>query len=221
MERIPEPELMEDLTQAAAYADADFAEGDTAFVATILAYLGAYSPRRVVDLGCGPGNICLRLAERLSKSRLLGVDGSAAMLGHAMRRARQAGWSSERMGFQEAFLPSEALPRAAFDLVVSNSVLHHIHRPEGFWEAVKWVAAPGARVVIGDLRRPEGPEAARALVEQYSEGAPEVLREDFYNSLVAAFTVEEVRMQLQQAGLVGLEVNSVGDRYLRLAGVLP
>jgi hypothetical protein len=57
-----------------------------------------------------------------------------------------------------------------------------------------------------------------ALVDEYAAGAPEVLREDFRNSLRAAFTIEEVRAQLQRADLGKLAVQAVGDRHLIVAG---
>jgi hypothetical protein len=52
---------------------------------------------------------------------------------------------------------------------------------------------PGAPVLVMDLMRPASPAAAEALVEQYAAGEPEVLRRDFYNSLLAAFEPGEVR----------------------------
>jgi hypothetical protein len=57
-----------------------------------------------------------------------------------------------------------------------------------------------------------------ALVDEYAAGAPEVLREDFRNSLRAAFTIEEVQAQLQSAHLASLAVQAVGDRHLVVAG---
>jgi hypothetical protein len=47
-----------------------------------------------------------------------------------------------------------------------------------------------------------------------------VLKEDFYNSLCAAFTVDEVRAQLRVAGL-SLHVEKVTDRHMRIKGHLP
>ena len=63
MERVPEPELMDGAEQAAAYAAADFSASDGA----VIMRLGELFPEglgpRLVDLGCGPGNISFRLAE--------------------------------------------------------------------------------------------------------------------------------------------------------------
>ncbi|MFO0119677.1 MAG: methyltransferase domain-containing protein, partial [Cyanobium sp.] len=81
--------------QARAHAEADFNGSDRAFTAHILTLLATPAapqaerpPPRIVDLGCGPGNISFRLASALPEALLLGIDGAAAMLEAA--RARQA-----------------------------------------------------------------------------------------------------------------------------------
>jgi hypothetical protein len=78
-------------------------------------------------------------------------------------------------------------------------------------------AAPGAAVFIMDLRRPDSRERAGALVDEYAGTEPEILRRDFFNSLLAAFRPEEVTEQLAQAGLP-LRVEVVGDRHIIVHG---
>ena len=85
MQRTPEPELMLDPAQARAYAEADFAAPNAAFVKA----LGALFPDlphhlRALDLGCGPGDILLRLAAAHPGWELLGIDGSAAITDRAV-----------------------------------------------------------------------------------------------------------------------------------------
>ena len=64
MNRTPEPELMDGLEQAQAYAAADFAAGDQALIERLAQLFPGGLGARLVDLGCGPGNISFRLAER-------------------------------------------------------------------------------------------------------------------------------------------------------------
>ena len=52
---------------------------------------------------------------------------------------------------------------------------------------------------------------------RYSRDEPEVLRRDFYNSLLAAYRPEEVREQLDRAGLKRLRVEAVSDRHWLVA----
>jgi len=49
----------------------------------LLARVDAYDPHRVVDLGCGPGNLTALLAARWPRADVLGVDSSAEMLAGA------------------------------------------------------------------------------------------------------------------------------------------
>jgi hypothetical protein len=57
---------------------------------------------------------------------------------------------------------------------------------------------------VCDLFRPETMQAASALVDQYANKEPDILRKDFYNSLLAAFTANEMRTQIENANLDSL-----------------
>ena len=57
-------------------------------------------------------------------------------------------------------------------------------------------------------------------VETVAGNEQPILKEDFYNSLCAAFTVEEVRSQIKQAGL-DLDVIQISDRHMLIRGLLP
>ena len=224
MQRTPEPELMEGQEQAFAYAAADFSVGDQALVDRLVQLFPAGLGTSVVDLGCGPGNISFRLARRWPQANVLGIDGAPRML--AVARGRLAAAAPElaaRLRFEEALLPLAAPGSlaAGFSAVVSNSLLHHLHDPAVLWQAVAQLGAPGAFVYIQDLRRPASPEAVEALVVSRMEGAPELLRHDYRASLHAAFSPEEVELQLQQAGLAAqLKVAPLQERYLEVWGRL-
>ncbi len=247
MERICEPELMDEPAQARAYADADFSASDQALVERLLELFSsgpALGPR-IVDLGCGPGNITFLLAARFPEAAVLGLDGAAAMLAIAEARRRVLAESApvdggevpraERLRFRKALLPLEpdqALrlraeaagnrgEATAFNAVVSNSLLHHLHDPAVLWHTVRQLGGPGAAIYVQDLRRPASLAALEALVASQMATAPEVLRRDYRHSLHAAFTPQEVAAQLEQAGLGGLRVQERGERYLEVWGRLP
>ena len=117
-------------------------------------------------------------------------------------------------------LPHDALPGSGYQVVLSNSLLHHLHDPQVLWSAVREAAAPGAAVYVTDLRRPADEAELRRLIETYGANGPAVLQRDFAASLRAAFTVQEVRDQLAAAGLGGLEVRALTDRHLAVLGCL-
>ncbi|MEX0587802.1 MAG: class I SAM-dependent methyltransferase [Cyanobium sp.] len=222
MERIPEPELMDGAAQVRAYAEADFGASDQAMVERLFLLCGGDLGARLVDLGCGPGNISVRLARRWPLATVFGIDGSARML--AVARQRVAALPQDqaaRLEFQQALLPLAAPgPMAAsFSAVVCNSLLHHLHDPLVLWQAVAQLAAPGACIYVRDLRRPASPEALEALVLEQMVGAPAVLCHDYRASLHAAFTPKEVEQQVERAGLAAqLQVAPLQERYLEVWG---
>jgi SAM-dependent methyltransferase len=221
MQRILEPELMDEFEQARAYADADFAEPNERFVGYFATEIVPPVRGAVLDLGCGPGDIVLRLARRHPELTVHGLDGSDAMLRFAAEALAREPALQSRVQFVLGVLPGAALPLARYDAVVSNSLLHHLHDPLVLWNAIREVGSPGAAVLVMDLYRPASPGAAEEIVETYSGAEPEVLKRDFYNSLCAAFEPAEVRAQLESCGLGALDVRTVSDRHMLVAGRLP
>lgn len=222
MLRTPEPELMLAPEQAEAYAGTDFSETDDRFIQRFGQLFGPEFVGEVLDLGCGPGNIALRIVQTFPECSVTGVDGSPAMLAIARKRASAlAPEVAFRIRFIETLLPTAVLPMHSAGAVVSNSLLHHLHEPSVLWLTLRQVAVRRAPVLIVDLRRPETEAKAQQIVDTYAPDAPEVLRTDFYNSLLAAFEVDEVGGQLERMGLSGLQVQAVGDRHLEVFGYMP
>ncbi len=106
------------------------------------------------------------------------------------------------------------------DAAISNSLLHHVPNPLQFWHKLRLAVKPGSPVLVMDLLRPESPEAAQAIVDQYASGAPDILRRDFYNSLLAAFTEDEIGAQLAQMNLTRLVIDVPDDRHWVVGGVI-
>jgi SAM-dependent methyltransferase len=221
MQRILEPELMDEFEQARAYAEADFSEPNERFVRLFEERFPRFRSGTVLDLGCGPGDIALRLAGRHPGLGVDGLDGSQPMLVFGEARLREDPELATRVRFVKGVLPGAKLPMDAYDAVISNSLLHHLHDPMVLWRAVLGHGAPGAAVFVMDLYRPDSTCAAREIVDAYSGQEPEVLKQDFFNSLCAAFRPGEVRDQLASCGLDALDVSAVSDRHMVVAGHLP
>lgn len=218
MKRTPEPELMTDAEQVEAYAGADFEVPHSRYVELLRERL-PHLPRAgaALDIGCGPGDITCRLGRALPHWRVLGLDGSEPMLHHARDLARRSGLE-QRVDFRLCRLPQQGPCAESYDLVCSNSLLHHLAEPMHLWEAVSASSHARGSVFVMDLMRPSSEAEARRLVDEYSRGEPEVLRRDFYNSLLAAYRPDEVREQLVRAGLTRLRVEAVSDRHWLVAG---
>jgi trans-aconitate 2-methyltransferase len=87
----------------------------------LLARIAIATPRTIVDLGCGAGNVTRLLAERWPDARITGVDNSPAMLASA----RKATSDDRRFVWIEADVGSWVPPAAELpDLIFSNAALH-------------------------------------------------------------------------------------------------
>ena len=218
MERIVEPELMEDAAQARAYAAADFEGAHSAIMRCFARWLpevgGAFD---AVDLGCGDAEVTVRLAKMHRCARIVGVDGSREMLHHTRKRlARER--LAKRVRLVEAVLPRMPLHASGYDLILSNSLLHHLHEPRVLWDVVRRLGKPSARVFIADLSRPASRACATALVERHAAREAPVLKRDFHNSLLAAFTPREIERQLERARLAHLSVKRIDDYHVAVCG---
>lgn len=221
MQRQPEPELMDDPAQAHAYAHADFTEPHNHFVELFRRTFPDLDVRgRVLDLGCGSADVTLRFARAYPHCVIDAVDGADAMLRHAQKLLTNAQMQS-RVTLMLQRLPVTRLTEHSHDVIISNSLLHHLHQPLVLWDTVKAHAHAGTAIFVMDLLRPASPQAAADLVERYAGGEPEILKRDFYNSLLAAFRAGEVAAQLAQSGLDSLEVRAVSDRHLVVSGIIP
>lgn len=220
MQRILEPELMDDLEQARAYHNADFSESHGQRVNLFRDRLPSTHFRgKVLDLGCGSGDIIFRFAKAFDQLQFAAVDGSEAMLSIARNELRKNSTLLPRVEFVEAFIPSDSIPVDDYKVIMSHSFLHHLHNPLVLWTTIKQFARPNTFIFVADLKRPPSLEAAKQIIEEQAAGEPEVLRLDFYNSLCAAFTLDEISDQLTTAGLDHLTVESVGDNHVLIYGM--
>ncbi len=209
---------MEDETQVLAYAAADFEEVNQGFLDRFREYFPEFTEGHILDLGCGPGDIPVRFARALPSCRITGVDASEPMIGLAGVVVKQAGLA-DRITFRCERFQGVSLIEPV-DSVVSNSLLHHVPNPLQFWYRLRQLVKPGSPVLVMDLLRPDSPEEAQAIVDRNAAKEPEILRRDFYNSLLAAFTEDEVAAQLAEMNLSRLIVDVVDDRHWVVSGII-
>ena len=208
MQRTPEPELMDDREQAAAYAAADWTESHGKIPGYFRERFPDFAGGRVIDLGCGTADVTIRFVKAFPEVTVVGVDGSGAMLAFARKSVHNAGLNS-RISLERRYLPDRAIETRSFDAVICNSLLHHFADPVAFWRTAASCAKPRAPVLIVDLVRPPDHQTAVQLVQEHARGAPPVLERDFIASLHAAYSVDEVREQLVLAGLPEFNVDQV------------
>lgn len=102
----------------------------------VVEWLGAQPGERILDLGCGDGQLTLRLSE--AGAQMTGLDLSPAMVSAAHARGIQAEvGSAERLPF----------PDHSFDAVFSNAALHWVGDHDAMMDEVHRVLQPGGRFV--------------------------------------------------------------------------
>jgi ubiquinone/menaquinone biosynthesis C-methylase UbiE len=219
MRRRPEPEVMDIPAEADAYAAADFSQVNQVFVDRLLELAGELPRALALDVGTGPADIPIRIARKRPDWRIVAVDASEAMVALARKAVAAAGLTAS-IELRRIDAAGTGLEAGSFDIIFSNSILHHVNDVEALWREVKRLGRSGTVVLMRDLTRPEDEAAARRLVEQYAGSESGLLQEEYYRSLLAAYTPEEIGAQLARVGLNTLDVAMVSDRHMDVSGVL-
>ncbi|MDQ0259923.1 trans-aconitate 2-methyltransferase [Sinomonas atrocyanea] len=126
--------------------------------------IAAEAPRRVVDLGCGPGELTATLAERWPDALVEGLDSSQEMLDAA--RSRFAG--HDRLSFRQGDILHWE-PEDDVDVVVSNAALHWVPGHQGLMGRWLEQLGPGAWLAVqvpGNFTAP-----SHALMRELAESS--------------------------------------------------
>src|SRR5215203_2598471 len=117
-----------------------------------VASAGAPDGARVLEVGCGPGRLSIRLARRYGLE-VTGIDLDPAMIERARTNADRAGTSGELgPSFLVGDVASLPFPDGSFDLVVSTLSMHHWADGSAGLAEIGRVLRPGARALVWDFR---------------------------------------------------------------------
>ncbi len=211
LDRILEPEVMDTPAEASDYDGMDHSAVNRKFAADFL----SVSPSDIgltLDVGTGTAQIPVELCRQSSTILIVAVDLADEMLKLARSNVERAGFA-DRIRVAQVNGRRMDYPDAHFAAVVSNSIIHHIPEPaECFAEMVR-VCAPGGRLFVRDLVRPESSERLRELVELYAGSENAHSRQMFADSLHAALTLDEVRGFVGELGFAPEAVALTSDRH--------
>lgn len=107
----------------------------------LIALIEPRSGLRVIDLGCGTGELTRLLHDRLPAADTVGLDASAAMLAESTAHA------TERLRFVRGDIAAFAAD-AAYDLVVSNAALHWLPDHAALFARLAQALAPGGQLAV-------------------------------------------------------------------------
>jgi ubiquinone/menaquinone biosynthesis C-methylase UbiE len=112
-------------------------------------FAGAADGEKVLDVGCGTGNLSFALAARAPSSTITGIDFSQAYIAFAKRKNTEA-----RLTFETGDACAMPYADKSFDRVLSLLVLHFVREPDKAIAEMRRVARPGATVAatVWDVR---------------------------------------------------------------------
>jgi ubiquinone/menaquinone biosynthesis C-methylase UbiE len=231
LQRILEPEVMDSSEEATDYDAMDHREVNRRFVDDLLQsskFQVATSkliegdstlnlqPETcnldVVDLGTGTAQIPIELCRRYPHCRVMAADAAVNMLEVARHNLEVASLTQR---IELVHVDAKQLPfdNEMFDVVMSNSIIHHIPEPITVLREAARVVKQGGLLFFRDLLRPESESDLRRLVEAYTSGANEHQQRMFAESLHAALSLNEIRALISSLGFPADGVQQTSDRH--------
>jgi ubiquinone/menaquinone biosynthesis C-methylase UbiE len=115
----------------------------------MLADVGITTGMRVLELGCGPGDVTMLLAEIVGQGgEVVGVDRDPAALAAARGRVADRGLTPVRLVEHDITALDSLDLRGAFDALVGRCILGHLDDPAGVLRAAAHFVRPGGVVAF-------------------------------------------------------------------------
>ena len=128
----------------------------------LMARIPLEAPRRIVDLGCGPGHVTKLLAERWSKAETVGIDNAPAMLERARRDFPALAFRLEDIAAWRAEPP--------VDLIFTNAALQWLDDHEHLFPRLLAQLAPGGVLAVQMPRNFDAP--SHLALRETAEAGP-------------------------------------------------
>jgi SAM-dependent methyltransferase len=190
----------------AAMADALEAQGETyrPYVEGAIEHFAQLTPKRILDVGSGPGVAACLLAQRFPDAEVVAVDGTPELLARAEQRAARLG---VRLSTQLAEFPAGLAELPETDLIWSANVIHHVGDQLATLTRLAGLLRAGGTIAIT-----EGGLPTRWLPRDIGIG-----RAGLQERLDALFTARFARMRAELPGSVAVVED--WQSLLRAAGL--
>lgn len=214
LERVLEPEVMDTADEARDYNNMDHSAVNDEFANDLINFAASVdvAVQDVLDLGTGTALIPIVLCQKTESCRVMAVDMAIHMLELA-RYNIEATSLIERITLAKVDAKEMPYEDGMFDVVMSNSIVHHIPKPiECLREAVR-VTNEGGVLFVRDLMRPDTDEQVNQLVQLYTGEENEHSQQMFDDSLRAALSLDEMRAIVVELGFDAETVQATTDRH--------
>lgn len=211
MERILEPEIMDGILQVEEF---DSANRDYS-IKSIVYWFEKMIPIRtgtIVDIGCGTCKLDIELCKRFPGLSILGIDGSSNMIELAKKNI-----SENKLNINVKHEMFNNLILDPHECVISIGTLHHVHDHKIFWETIKRITRPGSYVFVSDILRPKDLTDVEIIIENLIPDSTLVWKQDFKNSLCAAYSLAEIKEQLDIHDInlsINIQKNNIGEMII-------
>lgn len=124
---------------------------------------------RILDIGCGTGNLTVLVAKRYPAATVVGLDPDPASLDRARRKAVR---NKITASFDQAFAEALPYPDASFDVVLCALALHHVteeHRIQALREIAR-VLRPGGNFHLLEMAKSDDFRPINRLVHRSRHG---------------------------------------------------
>jgi ubiquinone/menaquinone biosynthesis C-methylase UbiE len=214
MDRILEPEVMDTWLEATAYDAMDFESVNTAFAADAI----ELDPHaiKVLDVGTGTARIPILMCQQQLQYLITGTDLAQSMLIIGQRNIEEAKLN-QRIRLERVDSKRMPYPDLEFDMLISNSLVHHLPDPLSFLMEVKRLLKPGGAILIRDLIRPENDQIVNQLVTKLGGDNNSHQQQLFHDSLKAALTLAEVQDLIDRSGLSQVKLAQSSELHWTIA----
>ncbi len=119
----------------------------------VISRLKKFNPSgKLVDIGCGSGNLIIQIAEKLPKLNLVGVDISSEILELAKKRAIEKKVDN-KVEFKNGTVENLPFPNNSVDFIISTFSLHHWLNPIKAFKEIYRILKESGTFLIFDFRR--------------------------------------------------------------------
>jgi 2-polyprenyl-3-methyl-5-hydroxy-6-metoxy-1,4-benzoquinol methylase len=140
----------------------------------IRSHLSPTKPMRILDFGCGTGNLSVKLADVAGE--IIAIDTSRGMTDEFTRKLAASPELREKITVRQMDFPEAELAGRGFDLICVSMVLHHIDDYSDILRKLVGCLTPGGKIAIADLFEEDG-EFHQDMVVPHNGFDPQKLAE--------------------------------------------